>query len=704
MSRRRDRIKNFISTSDKRIGLDQLARFWALKFLTECSGLSQCMGEGGFTFRSDVARFIGAEDPCDNNPDSIKKVQSELQHQYSVYRGVLPGIPVLLKKNIDALQTLFNLDANEVQILLFWIVLSSVQAFEDFLDGLGYIDEVSVYQIISQLTGLTFEQVRLAHTYRSTLLRSGLMERAQGRGVFSQYFSFSSRSVLMRLMGHDGPIADLFREFVHQVEHPSVSIDDYPYLNQHIELLMSLLGKVLQTPGKASCNVFVYGMPGTGKTQLPRAIGAHLNIPVYEIPAYDEDGDPVGAGRRLRSLRLAHSMFSHIPSLIVIDEVEELLDYDGFKPRFYCGSTVTKSSLTSLMDELKSPTFWISNSSTIDPALARRFDLVIAMPQPPQSYRKSMLEKLDGSGLLSPDLMQQISSMPMLSPADVERVMRIMAQVQDDIAPEYREQTLYMLLNSRLKLQSLPALQTSSRSAIPDDYDLRHLNASLDIDTLAERLAEGQQANLCLYGPPGTGKSAFGQWLARKIDKPLLVRRASDILDKYVGETEKRISEMFHEAETQNGILLVDEVDGFFQNRTMLQSSWQINMVNEFLTSMETFNGVFIATTNLVSMLDEAFMRRFDARIRFDYLCKAQVIDLFKRLASDLNLSDCDVRSDEDFQTLTCLTPGDFAVIRRRHRFNPVLDRQALLAALHHEQSYKKDHKRRSIGFMSAVS
>ena len=81
---------------------------------------------------------------------------------------------------------------------------------------------------------------------------------------------------------------------------------------------------------------------------------------------------------------------------------------------------------------------------------------------------------------------------------------------------------------------------------------------------------------------------------------PLLVRRASDLLSMFVGEVEKNIARAFREAEDDGALLLIDEVDSFLQDRRGAQRSWEVTQVNEMLTQMEGFAGVFIASTNLL--------------------------------------------------------------------------------------------------------
>ncbi len=79
-------------------------------------------------------------------------------------------------------------------------------------------------------------------------------------------------------------------------------------------------------------------------------------------------------------------------------------------------------------------------------------------------------------------------------------------------------------------------------------------------------------------------------------------------------------------------MLLLDEADSFLRSRKDAQQSWEITQVNELLTQMESFSGIFICSTNLVTTMDEASLRRFDYKIRFNYLKPEQSWALFNQL------------------------------------------------------------------------
>ena len=129
----------------------------------------------------------------------------------------------------------------------------------------------------------------------------------------------------------------------------------------------------------------------------------------------------------------------------------------------------------------------------------------------------------------------------------------------------------------------------------------------------------------------------------------------------WVGETEKNIAESFQQAETERAILLIDEVEGFLQDRRAARYSWEVTGVNEMLTWMESFPGVFIASTNLRDNLDQAALRRFDLKIKFDYLLPRQSQALLESYCNILYLDTPNDALAVRLGQLNNVTPGDFA-------------------------------------------
>jgi len=137
----------------------------------------------------------------------------------------------------------------------------------------------------------------------------------------------------------------------------------------------------------------------------------------------------------------------------------------------------------------------------------------------------------------------------------------------------------------------------------------------------AAKLPYGRGISAILAGPPGTGKTMVAQLLAKELGFDLYRIDLSQIVNKYIGETEKNLARVFDEAETSHAVLFFDEADSLFAKRTNVTSSndrYANLEVNYLLQRMETYEGVTLLATNLEQGLDEAFKRRVRFSIQFE--------------------------------------------------------------------------------------
>jgi ATPase family associated with various cellular activities (AAA)/Winged helix domain, variant len=121
-------------------------------------------------------------------------------------------------------------------------------------------------------------------------------------------------------------------------------------------------------------------------------------------------------------------------------------------------------------------------------------------------------------------------------------------------------------------------------------------------------------------GDPGTGKTMSAEVVANELGLDLYVVNLATVVDKYIGETEKNLDRIFAESDDVNGVLLFDEADALFGQRSEVRDSHDryANIeVAYLLQRMETFDGLAVLATNLRSNIDEAFTRRLDIVVDF---------------------------------------------------------------------------------------
>jgi SpoVK/Ycf46/Vps4 family AAA+-type ATPase len=173
--------------------------------------------------------------------------------------------------------------------------------------------------------------------------------------------------------------------------------------------------------------------------------------------------------------------------------------------------------------------------------------------------------------------------------------------------------------------------------------DMLNVDSRYELPRIIAALKARGHGCLCFHGAPGTGKTALAEHIAQQLDRPLMIRRASDLVSKFVGETEQQMAAMFREAEAEKAVLLLDEADSFLQDRRGAQRTYEVTEVNEMLQGMERYNGIFVCTTNLLESLDQAALRRFTFKIQFKPLARAANACSVEALAGDASAltTDC---------------------------------------------------------------
>jgi SpoVK/Ycf46/Vps4 family AAA+-type ATPase len=478
---------------------------------------------------------------------------------------------------------------------------------------------------------------------------------------------------------------------------------------QHVETDLNLLRLYLRNglaSRRAGINILLYGPSGTGKTEIARLIAAILGVDLLEVASEDINGDPVHGNERMRAYRAAQVLLGQSLAMLLFDEAEDIFGRGAGMSLFglFGGkdgeAQQRKAWINKSLETNRTPTLWLTNSiDGIDPAFMRRFDMVIEMPIPPKHQRQRIVTQ-SAAGLLPPATLNRLAQSEHLSPAVVARAISVMKHIHEDMDESAIPDAIERLVDNTLRAQGHPALEQIS--TLPALYDPTLVNTSANLQALAQGLARTKRGRLCLYGPPGTGKTAFVHWLAEQLGRPLMIKRASDLIDMWVGASERNIAAAFRAASNEGAVLLLDEVDSFLQDRRGAQRSWEVTQVNEMLTQMEAFNGVFVASTNLVEDLDHAALRRFDLKLKFGYLKPIQAWTLFERQCVAMNLSPPESALRNPIAQLDRLTPGDFAAVARRHDFSPLADADALLAALTEECTIKEGGQNHAMGFIGA--
>ena len=675
--------------------LDPLASLWITRlcacFTAACSQLNNGV------YSEDTRQMIGLE-PIEGKLSSLelrpllKRRANELEQ--------LPPKKSVLTRNVVLLGELLNLDEVQQSVLAFAALSEQHPFLADILENIRTTSIDAITKLLSVALRVRDRDIRRALHPDGPLLTSRLVGvDAKVRGPDLQLAM--PPNLRSALFSPASSLDKLMSAFLEPAPRPKLKAEDFAHLTAETELLVSFLSNA-SAGLHCGINILIYGVPGSGKTEYVRWLATQLEKRLYQVRATDDRGEAINGHDRLAFFQVTQQFLQSSKAIILFDEVEDVfpVGMSAFGGLFSREPVAGKLFINRLLENNPIPALWICNEvSHIDKAYLRRFDFSFEMGIPPIAVRRDILIKYLRGFSISTETISHLSHQEELSPAQIEKAAKVLKLSATKVAD--RESTLLQVIDNSMAL--LAQAKNDRPGNLAGGYQLECLNADCDLPTLVAQLkrAPDSAGALCFYGAPGTGKTALAHYLAQELGLPLHARRASDILSPYVGETEQKIAQMFRQAQQDGALLLLDEADSFLSERQSAKNSWEVTAANEMLTQMERFDGLFICSTNLMQRLDQASLRRFTLKIKFDFLKPEQRWTLFFAHATRVNrVHEAKYRAMLD--QLHNLTPGDFATVRRQAKLIGVtLTADELITRLKHECRAKSGNSR-PIGFVHA--
>lgn len=624
----------------------------------------------------------------------------------------------LVEKNIDSLARLLQLNPAERALLLYGTLARYQRDLRGLLVEFKVSNAQEAYAAIARVAGVSETDVAEALRAGSRLERVGMVENLISEHNITDLADLMKVSeqlppVLMRQ--YEGP-SDLMAVFTRPARRSELAPDDFSFVAVDQQMMTSLLRNAVarKEPG---VNVLLYGPPGTGKTELAKVAAQAAGLELYEVEHADRDGNSLSGRDRYRSLQISQVFLKGSTNVaLLFDEVEDVFPpistdaaqliarMDTGDGAALSGSVSGKAWVNQILETNPVPVIWITNRiEQIDPAFRRRFQYHLELKSPPPGARESLVARALTGVTVGEGFAAKLAERKGLTPAQIRTAVKF-AKLAGDASAEIGLEALIerQLVNADKALGNTLNERGARRVVTHYDLGLVNTESRFEVPKIVEALRRKSYGTLCFYGPPGTGKTALAEHIAKALDRPLMIRQASDIMSKYVGETEQNMAKMFEEAQTENAVLLLDEADSFLRNRRLAERNYEISEVNEMLQGMERFSGVFICTTNLFQELDEAALRRFTFKVQFKPLTAPQRERMFVAEALDGDASRMTDEQRNRLAQLTSLAPGDYASVKRQTDvLGEVFEPDEFLSQLEAEHRVKPEvRQQRGMGFL----
>lgn len=538
-------------------------------------------------------------------------------------------------------------------------------------------DDISL-ELVSKLAAFSRGTARKILGRRGQLTQLGL--------VVASGDDFAPSEMLMALLRTDSTAPDaLETSLLGECPPPRLGMDDFEHMrsarNDVVDIVRGALDRSVRGVG-----ILLHGAPGTGKTEFARLLGQACDARVVFVgEASTDNREP------MRADRLAHlSLLSAIGEragrvILVVDEADDI--FEGVDEGDRGRRIGSKVFINRVVENSPIPTIWISNRhQSFGEAIVRRMLRAVEFRLPGPEIRQRIVDRHAADhGLALADGERHALSALCITPAVLASSMK---------AADLGGGAGRMALAAARSIEAAMGRRSPLRPAgeLPI-FDVGLASADFDLTELEGHVvrAETRALSFLFTGPSGTGKSAYARHLAQRLGMEVLQKRASDLLGKYVGQTEQRIAEAFREAEEDGKFLIFDEADSLLLDRALARRSWEVSQINEMLTQMECHPLPFAATSNLVERLDPATQRRFLFKVRFSTMSRSQVAQALKMLFG--------LSSSARVEKLSGLTPGDFSVIARKARLLGISDEDGICDLLEEELSHRSC-VRAKIGFV----
>jgi transitional endoplasmic reticulum ATPase len=587
-----------------------------------------------------------AAPPASSSVPSAPSLQRLQQVCYRVARHEDPFQPVIADYMLDTatlpaacppfppivaeIAGLFSLSADDTRILMALFALEEIEPLSNVMRQATHRQQM---RVLAEIAAIDLHAFVRATAPGAPLARLGLLTYRGGRDEIADIDI--SRPLLFALRSNT--LDDLRAGLFDETPSPQYQLTEFSVPADEVRTCAAAV--------RGGHPLLIAGEPGVGKTEFARTLVDALGRHAHTIATINRHSEPLRGprsadpeGTRFSAIRMAVNLLSPSSDVLIIDEADALLQSaSGFFALFGGGSggSYDKAILNDLLEHLPVATIWITNDHDMIPASAmRRFGHVFAFPHPSIDTRVRMIsERLapltgtategsaDADSGTSAAWTRDLAARYDITPAAIDRTARIIAAELD--AQELSPADVRTRVADYIEQISSGALAHDVRRlpTVSPSFEPRFCSTSESLDRVERqalhRAQTGAGLRLLFGGPPGGGKTQYALWLAKRLGRDVVLKRPSDLLSKWLGDSEKQIAAAFRAAARAGSVLVLDEADALLYDRSIAQRSWEHSQIAEFLQQIQEFTGILIACTNRVDAVDPALRRRFHKHVTF---------------------------------------------------------------------------------------